>query len=56
MKHFEKIHKLRRNYFKPASTMVEVCKMTSPEYLIRINVIGTCDAASDESAVRTEET
>jgi 2-iminobutanoate/2-iminopropanoate deaminase len=42
MEHFEQIHKVRREYFKPpapASTMVEVCKMTSPEYLIEINAI-----------------
>src|ERR671931_2797459 len=33
MEHFEKIHKVRREYFgapPPASTMVEVAKMTSP--------------------------
>jgi 2-iminobutanoate/2-iminopropanoate deaminase len=41
MEHFEKIHKVRLDYFKPALTMVEVCKMTSPEYLIRIKVIAT---------------
>ncbi|HEY2242941.1 MAG TPA: RidA family protein [Xanthobacteraceae bacterium] len=47
MEHFDRIHKVRREYFKPpapASTMVEVCKMTSPEYLIEISaiaVIGT---------------
>jgi enamine deaminase RidA (YjgF/YER057c/UK114 family) len=42
MEHFELIHKVRREYFKapaPASTMVEICKMTSPEYLIEINAI-----------------
>ena len=42
MEHFEKIHKARRDYFTgtaPASTMVEVCKMTSPEALIEINAI-----------------
>jgi enamine deaminase RidA (YjgF/YER057c/UK114 family) len=42
MEHFDEIHKVRREYFKPpapASTMVEVCKMTSPEYLIEINAI-----------------
>jgi enamine deaminase RidA (YjgF/YER057c/UK114 family) len=42
MEHFEQIHEVRRQYFKapaPASTMVEVCKMTSPEYLIEINAI-----------------
>ena len=42
MEHFEKIHKVRREYFNsppPASTMVEVTKMTSPDYLIEINAI-----------------
>jgi len=42
MEHFEIIHKVRREFFKPpapASTMVEVCKMTSPDYLIEINAI-----------------
>ncbi len=34
--------KVRREYFTgiaPASTMVEICKMTSPDYLIEINAI-----------------
>jgi enamine deaminase RidA (YjgF/YER057c/UK114 family) len=42
MEHFDLIHKVRREYFQPpapASTMVEVTKMTSPEYLIEINAI-----------------
>jgi 2-iminobutanoate/2-iminopropanoate deaminase len=42
MEHFDRIHKVRREYFSapaPASTMVEVCKMTSPDYLIEINAI-----------------
>jgi reactive intermediate/imine deaminase len=42
MEHFEVIHKVRSQYFKPplpASTMVEVTKMVSPEYLIEINAI-----------------
>ena len=42
MEHFDQIHKVRRDYFKPpapASTMVEVCKMTSPEYLIEMSAI-----------------
>ena len=42
MEHFEKIHKARRDYFTapaPASTMVEVSKMTSPDALIEINAI-----------------
>jgi 2-iminobutanoate/2-iminopropanoate deaminase len=42
MEHFERIHKVRREYFKappPASTMVEVSKFTAPDYLIEINAI-----------------
>lgn len=42
MEHFDAIHKIRQLYFKPplpASTMVEVTKMTSPDYLIEINAI-----------------
>src|SRR6202521_3042317 len=46
MEHFEQIHKVRREYFRapaPASTMVEIAKMTSPEYLIEINAIAAID-------------
>ena len=42
MEHFQAIHEVRKQYFKPplpASTMVEISKMTSPEYLIEINAI-----------------
>jgi len=42
MEHFQAIHEVRRQYFKPplpASTMVEVTKMVSPDYLIEINAI-----------------
>jgi enamine deaminase RidA (YjgF/YER057c/UK114 family) len=42
MEHFPLIHAVRREYFNeplPASTMVEVTKMTSPEYLIEISAI-----------------
>ena len=42
MEHFDAIHKVRREYFNsplPASTMVEVTKMVSPDYLIEINAI-----------------
>ena len=42
MEHFEAIHEVRRQYFRPplpASTMVEVTKMVSPDYLIEINAI-----------------
>ncbi|MBR1177215.1 RidA family protein [Bradyrhizobium sp. KB893862 SZCCT0404] len=42
MEHFDAIHAVRREYFKPplpASTMVEITKMTSPDYLIEINAI-----------------
>ena len=46
MEHFDKIHKVRREYFTapgPASTMVEVSKMTSPEYLIEISAIAVLE-------------
>jgi len=46
MEHFEAIHKVRRAYFAsppPASTMVEVTKMTSPDALIEINAIAVVD-------------
>jgi enamine deaminase RidA (YjgF/YER057c/UK114 family) len=42
MEHFSTIHKVRMEYFHPplpASTMVEIAKMTSPDYLIEINAI-----------------
>ena len=43
MEQFERIHKVRREYFKsappPASTMVEVSKFTSPDYLIEMSAI-----------------
>ncbi|HWI38086.1 MAG TPA: RidA family protein [Burkholderiales bacterium] len=42
MEQFDRIHKVRREYFKgppPASTMVEVSKFTSPDYLIEMNAI-----------------
>src|SRR6201995_1968692 len=46
MEHFDKIHKVRREYFKgpaPAPTMVEIAKMTSPEFLIEMNAIAVVD-------------
>src|SRR6187200_2645834 len=46
MEHFDKIRKVRREYYKapaPASTMVEITKMTSPEYLIEINSIAVVE-------------
>ncbi|MGH7047314.1 MAG: RidA family protein [Stellaceae bacterium] len=48
MEHFDIIHKVRREYFEPplpASTMVEVVKMTSPDYLIEINAIAVIAGA-----------
>ena len=42
IEHFDLIHKVRREYFKapaPASTMVEVTKMVSPDYLIEISAV-----------------
>ena len=50
MEHFDRIHKVRREYFKsppPASTMVEVTKMTSPDYLIEISAIAVLPATQD---------
>src|SRR3954453_5740087 len=46
MEHFDAIHKVRREYFKPplpASTMVEIVKMTSPDYLIEMNAIAVIE-------------
>jgi enamine deaminase RidA (YjgF/YER057c/UK114 family) len=42
MPNFPGIHKVRAEYFReplPASTMVEVCKFTSPDALIEISAI-----------------
>jgi 2-iminobutanoate/2-iminopropanoate deaminase len=42
MEHFAIIHKVRREYFRepvPASTMVEVSKMVSADYLVEISAI-----------------
>lgn len=42
MEHFDAIHAVRRQYFSapaPASTMVEITKMTTPDALIEINAI-----------------
>ena len=39
---FAEIHRVRREFFEPplpASTMVEVSRMVSPDYLIEINAI-----------------
>jgi 2-iminobutanoate/2-iminopropanoate deaminase len=47
MEHFDAIHKVRAQYFRaplPASTMVEINKMTSPDYLIEINAIAVLPA------------
>jgi len=46
MEQFDAIHRVRREYFKeplPASTMVEIVKMTHPDYLIEINAIAVID-------------
>ena len=50
MEHFPLIHEVRRQYFSPplpASTMVEVTKMTSPEFLIEISAIAVLDKVAD---------
>lgn len=42
MEHFDQIHTVRQEFFPappPASTMVEVNKFTSPDYLIEMNAI-----------------
>lgn len=42
MEHFHDIHEVREQYFSempPASTMVEVNKFTSPDYLIEMTAI-----------------
>ena len=42
MEHFSVIHRVRQEFFQgplPASTMVEVSKMVSPDYLIEISAI-----------------
>ena len=46
MEHFDAIHKVRQEYFEPplpASTMVEVTKMTHPDYLIEISAIAVVE-------------
>ena len=46
IEHFQAIHQVRGQYFKPplpASTMVEVTKMVSPDYLIEINAIAVIE-------------
>lgn len=42
MKHFDDVHKVRAEYFKekpPASTLVQVSSLVSPEWLIKIDAI-----------------
>jgi 2-iminobutanoate/2-iminopropanoate deaminase len=46
IEHFDAIHRVRREYFDapaPASTLLEVSKMVSPEMLIEINAIAVID-------------
>jgi 2-iminobutanoate/2-iminopropanoate deaminase len=48
IEHFDAIHQVRREYFDtpaPASTLLEVAKMVSPEMLIEINAIAVIDDA-----------
>jgi len=48
IEHFDTIHRVRREYFDtpaPASTLLEVAKMVSPEMLIEINAIAVIDDA-----------
>src|SRR3954465_3177838 len=50
MEQFDRIHKARSKYFKaappPASTMVEVSKFTSPDYLIEMNAIAVLNSGT----------
>jgi 2-iminobutanoate/2-iminopropanoate deaminase len=49
MEDFAAIHEVRRQYFTgepPASTMVEVSKFVSKDYLIEINAIALIDGAT----------
>jgi len=49
MEDFNAIHEVRRQYFTgepPASTMVEVSKFVSKDYLIEINAIALIDGAT----------
>ena len=49
IEHFDAIHRVRREYFSapaPASTMIEISKMVSPEMLIEINAIAVVDDAN----------
>lgn len=51
IEHFDAIHRVRREYFSapaPASTMLEVSKMVSPEMLIEINAIAVVDDGNAE--------
>jgi enamine deaminase RidA (YjgF/YER057c/UK114 family) len=46
IEHFAAIHRVRREYFTavaPASTMLEISKMVSPDMLIEINAIAVVD-------------
>lgn len=55
IEHFERIHKVRKEYFgapPPASTMVEVTKMVSPDYLIEINAIAVVAPSAGPAAAR----
>lgn len=48
MEHFDAVHAVRREYFEPplpASTMVEVTKMTHPDYLVEISAIAVLEDA-----------
>lgn len=50
--HFAAIHKVRQEYFQPplpASTMVEVSNMVSPDYLIEINAIAVLPDAGQNA-------
>lgn len=46
VKHLEAVHKARAQYFKkdpPASTLVQVSQLISPDFLVEINAIAALD-------------
>ena len=46
MKYFDDVHKVRAEYFKeepPASTLVQVSRLVSPDWLIEIDAVAVLD-------------
>lgn len=56
MAHLEAIHEVRAEYFRapyPASTLVQVTRLTDPRYLIEINAIAFIRQPEPDPAVET---